>query len=168
MADNRRPYTQEFKEEAIRLLNTSGKSGPLLEQELGVGERHDLPLAGTATDRRGESVSRVTASRARRSWLASARSWPRFARDETSCEKQWPSSQSPLDEVPVHRGASGDPPRGEDGQTPGRLTPWLVMIKVEGVIPGPSAMRLKKQQVTPIRPVSLPGFEGAPGSSDLA
>ncbi len=35
MADNRRQYTQEFKEEAIRLLNTSGKSGHLLEQEGG-------------------------------------------------------------------------------------------------------------------------------------
>ncbi len=37
MADNRRQYTQEFKEEAIRLLNTSGKSGHLLEKELGIG-----------------------------------------------------------------------------------------------------------------------------------
>ncbi len=37
MADNRRKYTREFKEEAIRLLNTSGKNGHLLEKELGIG-----------------------------------------------------------------------------------------------------------------------------------
>ena len=36
MADNRRKYTKEFKEEAVRLLDTSGKSGHLLEQELGI------------------------------------------------------------------------------------------------------------------------------------
>ncbi len=37
MADNRRKYTKEFKEEAVRLLNTSGKNGHLLEKELGIG-----------------------------------------------------------------------------------------------------------------------------------
>ncbi len=54
MADNRRAYTtQEFKEEAVRLLNTSGKSGPLLEPEGGIGERPDLPLeAGGGPGRR--------------------------------------------------------------------------------------------------------------------
>ncbi len=53
MADNRRQYTQEFKEEAVRRLNTSGKSGPLLEPEGGIGERADLPLeAGGGPGRR--------------------------------------------------------------------------------------------------------------------
>jgi transposase len=37
MADIRRNYTQEFKAEAVRLLNTSGKSGHALEKELGIG-----------------------------------------------------------------------------------------------------------------------------------
>ncbi len=37
MADNRWKYTKEFKEEAVRLLDTSGKNGHLLEKELGIG-----------------------------------------------------------------------------------------------------------------------------------
>lgn len=37
MADTRRKYTEEFKAEAVRLLNTSGKSGHALEKDLGVG-----------------------------------------------------------------------------------------------------------------------------------
>ena len=38
MADNnRRKYTKEFKEEAVQLLNTSGKNGHELEKELGIG-----------------------------------------------------------------------------------------------------------------------------------
>ena len=33
----RRNYTREFKVEAVRLLNTSGKSGHEIEQDLGIG-----------------------------------------------------------------------------------------------------------------------------------
>ncbi len=37
MADHRQKYTKEFKEEAVRLLNTSGRNGHELEKELGIG-----------------------------------------------------------------------------------------------------------------------------------
>jgi len=30
-------YTRQFKEDAVRLLNSSGKSGPEIEKELGIG-----------------------------------------------------------------------------------------------------------------------------------
>jgi transposase len=35
--NNRRKYTKEFKLEAVRLLNTRGKSGHDLEKDLGIG-----------------------------------------------------------------------------------------------------------------------------------
>jgi len=34
----RRKYTRQFKEDAVRLLNSSGKSGPDIEKELGIGQ----------------------------------------------------------------------------------------------------------------------------------
>jgi transposase len=37
MTKTRRTYTREFKIEAVRLLETSGKSAPQLERELGIG-----------------------------------------------------------------------------------------------------------------------------------
>jgi len=37
MATNRRKYTKEFKIEAVRLLETSGKSQTTIEEELGIG-----------------------------------------------------------------------------------------------------------------------------------
>ena len=37
MATNRRSYTKEFKIEAVRLLETSGKSQTAIEEELGIG-----------------------------------------------------------------------------------------------------------------------------------
>ncbi len=35
--DERKKYTREFKVEAVRLLNTSGKSGHEIEADLGIG-----------------------------------------------------------------------------------------------------------------------------------
>jgi transposase len=37
MADKRKTYTREFKVEAVRLLETSGKAGHDIEKELGIG-----------------------------------------------------------------------------------------------------------------------------------
>jgi transposase len=37
MADKRKVYTREFKEQAVELLNTSGKPGKQIEAELGIG-----------------------------------------------------------------------------------------------------------------------------------
>ena len=37
MAQTRRQYTREFKIEAVRLLETSGKSASQIERELGIG-----------------------------------------------------------------------------------------------------------------------------------
>jgi len=37
MAEKRKSYTREFKVEAVRLLETSGKGGHELERELGIG-----------------------------------------------------------------------------------------------------------------------------------
>jgi len=37
MTKSRRTYTSEFKREALRLLETSGKSAAQLERELGIG-----------------------------------------------------------------------------------------------------------------------------------
>jgi len=37
MREVRRQYTREFRVEAVRLLETSGKSAPRIEQELGIG-----------------------------------------------------------------------------------------------------------------------------------
>jgi len=38
MAQTRRRYTREFKIEAVRLLETSGKSASQIERELGIGK----------------------------------------------------------------------------------------------------------------------------------
>jgi transposase len=37
MADKRKVYSREFKEQAVELLNTSGKPGAQIEAELGIG-----------------------------------------------------------------------------------------------------------------------------------
>ena len=37
MADKRKIYSREFKEQAVELLNTSGKPGNQIEAELGIG-----------------------------------------------------------------------------------------------------------------------------------
>jgi transposase-like protein len=37
MAEKRKTYTREFKIEAVRLLDASGKSGPEIEDDLGIG-----------------------------------------------------------------------------------------------------------------------------------
>ena len=37
MADKRKVYSREFKEQAVELLNTSGKPGNQIEAELGIG-----------------------------------------------------------------------------------------------------------------------------------
>jgi len=37
MAEKRSKYTREFKVEAVRLLETSGKSGRQIEEDLGIG-----------------------------------------------------------------------------------------------------------------------------------
>jgi transposase len=37
MADKRKVYSREFKEQAVELLNTSGKPGIQIEAELGIG-----------------------------------------------------------------------------------------------------------------------------------
>ena len=39
MAEKRKTYTRKFKIEAIRLLDTSGKSGHEIEDDLGIGRR---------------------------------------------------------------------------------------------------------------------------------
>jgi transposase len=50
----RREYTREFKVEAVRLLNTSGKSGHEVEADLGIGSgmvyrwRKQLQAKGTS------------------------------------------------------------------------------------------------------------------------
>ena len=38
MANERRQYSREFKVEAVRLLETSGKSAAAIERELGIGD----------------------------------------------------------------------------------------------------------------------------------
>jgi hypothetical protein len=38
MKKTRRNYTREFKLEALRLLETSGKSAPQIERDLGIGK----------------------------------------------------------------------------------------------------------------------------------
>lgn len=51
--DERKKYTREFKVEAVRLLNTSGKSGHDIEADLGIGSgsiyrwRRQLEAEGT-------------------------------------------------------------------------------------------------------------------------
>ena len=37
MADKRKVYSREFKEQAVELLNTSGRPGNQIEAELGIG-----------------------------------------------------------------------------------------------------------------------------------
>ena len=37
MSDKRKKYSREFKVEAVNLLNTSGKTGREIEEDLGVG-----------------------------------------------------------------------------------------------------------------------------------
>jgi transposase len=37
MAEGRRNYSREFKEDAVRLLETGTKTGPEIEEDLGIG-----------------------------------------------------------------------------------------------------------------------------------
>ena len=37
MAEKRKTYTREFKERAVRLLNSGGKNGHEIEKDLGIG-----------------------------------------------------------------------------------------------------------------------------------
>ena len=43
----------------------------------------------------------------------------------TSCEKQWPFSHDPRNEVSIHGRTTGCPQRGEDGRGDGSLTQWV-------------------------------------------
>jgi transposase-like protein len=52
MSKSRKVYTRQFKEEALQLLATSGRSANLLEKELGIGKgcltrwKHELAAEG--------------------------------------------------------------------------------------------------------------------------
>ena len=54
MSKERKQYSREFKQEAVRLLETSGKSASQLERELGIGKgnlwRWRLKLAADGKD----------------------------------------------------------------------------------------------------------------------
>lgn len=63
MVERRKSYTREFKVQAVELLNSSGKSGHQIEQELGIGqgtiyrwrrqleENGELAFPGNGTER---------------------------------------------------------------------------------------------------------------------
>ena len=107
MADTRKKYTKEFKLEAVRMLEAGTKSGREIEQDLEIGLGRSI--AGRSCSLRTGGVrSPGTASLATRSWPSFARRTRIFARNGTSCEKQWPSSQNPRDELPAHGKTLGD------------------------------------------------------------
>lgn len=45
MADKRKIYSREYKEQAVELLNTSDKPGNQIEAELGIGNDRDKEVA---------------------------------------------------------------------------------------------------------------------------
>jgi transposase len=61
MTKTRRKYTQEYKLEAVRLLETSGKSAAQIERELGIGDgcllRWRKQFKGQGTTSVGEAGS---------------------------------------------------------------------------------------------------------------
>jgi hypothetical protein len=73
---------------------------------------------------RGSGHSLETGELRMRSWFNCAGRTRIRGRNGTSCEKQWPSSRDPRDEVPLHGATPGCPLRGEDGRGAGRDTQW--------------------------------------------
>ena len=108
----------------------------------GSGDRHrpDLPLASAACPGgSGRGYGRFPGNgKPRDEELASCAGRTRIcAKSETSCEKQWPSSHDPRNEVSVHGGATGCPQRGEDGQGAGGLTQWVPCLAGSAGEPAP-------------------------------
>ena len=107
MADTRKKYTKEFKLEAVRMLESGTKTGREIEQDLEIGAGQVYRWRKLFVEDGGVR-SPGTASLATRSWPSFARRTRIFARNGTSCEKQWPSSQNPRDELPAHGKTLGD------------------------------------------------------------
>jgi hypothetical protein len=105
MAEKRKSYTREFKLEALRLLETSGKSATRLKRIWGL-----VAAKSTAGEfnlrRRGRGQGCVpfpaTADLGMRSWPSYEEKTRTCARNVISCEKQWPSSHVPRNEVLLH------------------------------------------------------------------
>ena len=127
MTDTRKKYTKEFKLEAVRMLEAGTKTGREIEQDLGVGSGQVYRWKKLFAEDGGVR-SPAMASLAMQSWPSCAKRTRTCARNETSCEKQWPSSQNPRDELPVHGKTSGDAWCGEDGQGVEGLAKWVLRM----------------------------------------
>ncbi len=104
MAETRRVYTREFKEDAVRLLESGTRTGREIAEDLGIGqgaiyrwrrqlqEEHEAGIrAFTGNGNpRDEELARL------------ARRTLRSVKSGISCEKHWPSSQRRSDEVWLH------------------------------------------------------------------
>jgi len=103
MKKSRRTYTREFKLEALRLLETSGKSAAQLERELGIGSSC---LSRWKQEQAKESEhafpgqGRLTPEQERIRQLERENEILRQERD--ILKKQSPSSRNQADEVSVH------------------------------------------------------------------
>jgi len=121
MKKSRRTYTREFKLEALRLLETSGKSAAQLERELGIGsgclsrwkqeqareKEHAFPGQGRLTpeqERLRQLERENEILRQERDILKKAVAIPSTGSGQ--------ASRNQTDEVSVHRG----PPGGVPGQ----------------------------------------------------
>ena len=64
MAEKRKSYTREFKIEAVRLLETSGKNGHEIEKDLGLGSAAARSTAGEGSSpRKTEAYAGVSRKR---------------------------------------------------------------------------------------------------------
>ncbi len=100
MNKNRRTYTREFKLEAVRLWQTTDKSGAEIERELGVGQgclsrwkQKYLSDSESAFPGHGRLPPEEDELRRLRRELAIVR------QERDILKKQWPSSRSQADEI---------------------------------------------------------------------
>ena len=103
MGKQRRSYSAEFKVDALRLLETSGKSASQIERELGIGDgclrqwKRKLEVNGSSAF---PGHGRVSADQEE---LVRLRRELEIVRQERDIlKKQWPSSRAQVHEIPVH------------------------------------------------------------------
>ncbi|MHB1293814.1 MAG: transposase [Anaerolineae bacterium] len=126
MSEARRRYTAEFKREVLGLLRSSGKGAAQIERELGIGDGCLLrwkKYEEAAGEQAFPGIGRLGPEQQRIRELERENEVLRQERDIQ--KKQWPSSRTQTDEIPVHSGEQGgisDPaPVSDDG----RLDQWI-------------------------------------------
>jgi transposase len=129
MGKQRRSYSAEFKLEALRLLETSGKSAAEIERELGIGDgclrqwKFKLKASG---DQAFPGHGNVSADQEE---LVRLRRELEIVRQERDIlKKQRPSSRAQTHEIPVHRRQPQQICGGSDVQDAGGVAERLLRL----------------------------------------